>query len=109
LRRTADVLEIYDISARHPALIRLGGNILVHADGRLGGELKVGIPGVFLQKMGLGKSSIFSEEAQGFVWSTVTLGGFIDAPEENLTPRLEKIRAEQLKGNRKLRSEDGMP
>jgi hypothetical protein len=109
LRRTAGALEIYDIIARHPALLRLRGNITVHADGKLGGSLEVGVPGIFLHKMQLGKSSIFSEEVQGFVWTTVTLGGFIDAPEEDLTPRLEKIRAENLKGNRKLLPKAGIP
>ncbi|MFP6875164.1 MAG: hypothetical protein VCA55_16825 [Verrucomicrobiales bacterium] len=102
LRRTADVFEIYDINARHPALLRLRGSITVHADGRLGGRLEVGVPGIFLREMELDKSSIFGEEVQGFVWATVALGGFIDAPEEDLTPRLEKIRAGILKGNRKL-------
>ncbi len=109
LRRTAGELEIYDISARHPALLHLKGNIIVHADGRLGGRLEVGVPGIFLHKMELGKSPIFSEEVQGFVWATVTLGGFIDAPEEDLTPRLEEIRAENFKANRKLLPKAGIP
>ena len=93
LRRTAGVLEIYDLRATNPALFRLSGGITLHADGRLGGLLDVGVPGAFLQRMGINKSSIFGEEVQGFVWTKVKLGGSIEYPEEDLTKRLEKIRA----------------
>ena len=102
LRRTADALEIYDIRAENPALFRLRGTMTIHSEGRLGGLLDVGVPGAFLQRMGINKPSIFSEEVQGFVWTKVKLGGFIDAPEEDLTERLEKIRAGILKESLKL-------
>ena len=101
LRRTSGALEIYELRAENPALFRLRGGITVHADGRLGGLLDVGIPGAFLQRMGINKPSIFSEEVQGFAWTKVKLGGFIDAPEEDLTRRIEKIRAGILKENLK--------
>lgn len=101
LRRTAGALEIYDLRAINPALFQLMGGITVYSDGRLAGELNVGVPGVFLQRMGINKPSIFGEEVQGFVWTKVKLGGSINAPEEDLTGRLEKIRAEILRKNLK--------
>ena len=73
----------------------------VYTDGRLAGKLNVGVPGAFLQRMGINEPSIFGEEVQGFVWTQVNLGGSIDAPEEDLTGRLEKIRAEILRKNLK--------
>ena len=102
LRRTGGALEIYELRAENPALFRTRGTITIHADGRLAGLLDVGVPGTFLQRMGINKPSIFSDEVQGFVWTKVKLGGFIDAPEEDLTKRLEKIRAGILKENLKL-------
>ena len=101
LRRTSGALEIYDLRAINPALFQLMGSITVYSDGRLAGELNVGVPGAFLQRMGINEPSIFGEEVQGFVWAKVKLGGSIDAPEEDLTGRLEKIRAEILRKNLK--------
>ena len=103
LKRTAVGLEIYDIRAVNPALFHLRGSITVHADGGLKGLLDVGVPAVFLQRTGIVAPSIFTTDVQGFSWAKVQLGGSIDAPEENLTGRLEKIRAQILKDNlRKL-------
>ncbi|MCP4848863.1 MAG: hypothetical protein GY899_13050 [Verrucomicrobiaceae bacterium] len=102
LRRTAGALELYELRAANPSLFRLRGGITIHTDGRLEGLLDVGVPGAFPQRVGIMKPSIFTEDAQGFVWAKVKLGGTIDAPEEDLTKRLEKIRAGILKENLKL-------
>ena len=71
----------------------------MHADGGLKGLLDVGVPAVFLQRTGIVAPSIFTTDVQGFSWAKVQLGGSIDAPEEDLTGRLEKIRAQILKDN----------
>jgi hypothetical protein len=99
LKRTTETLEIYDLRAVNPALFQLRGGITVHSNGTLEGQLDVGIPAVFLQRMGIADPSIFGAEVQGFSWTKVQLGGVIGAPEEDLTGRLEKIRAQILKDN----------
>ena len=88
-RRGADRVEFYELEGEHLSLLRLRGNISVFFDGRLEGSIELGLPEQILVKGEGGKPAMFGAELDGFCWTTVTLGGLIDDPQEDLTARLQ--------------------
>ena len=87
-RRSADKLELFDIEGEHPSLLRLRGGCTMHADGQIEGVFQVGMPAPMVSKIDGGKPAFFGVPDDGYVWTTVKLGGLIDDPREDLSERL---------------------
>jgi len=96
-RRTADRVELYDLRGEHLSLLKLRGRIVVFADGRLEGQLDLGLPEQILAKAEGGKPIFFGAESDDFSWAKVSLSGLIDDPREDLTPRLRLALQEFLR------------
>jgi hypothetical protein len=96
-RRGADRTEFYDLEGEHLALLRLRGGFSVFFDGRLEGSIEIGLPEQILAKAEGGKPALFGAERDGFCWTTVTLGGLIDDPREDLTTRLQQALRQFIK------------
>jgi hypothetical protein len=69
-------------------LLRVEGSLSISKNKDLLGELQVGVPPALLNGIPGARSRVFTREADGFVWTPVSVGGSIDAPTENLSSRL---------------------
>lgn len=78
-----------------PGLLRLEGGLRVSADRRLSGEVRLGVDPSLLRSLPGASEKIFTESHDGFVWTPVVLDGTLDAPTENLTPRLAAAAGEK--------------
>lgn len=102
-RRAADRVELYDLQGEHLSLLRVRGNIVVFTDGRLEGQLQLGLPEQILAKAEGGKPVFFGiEDDDGFSWVEVSLGGLVDDPREDLTTRLQLALREILREREKV-------
>ena len=77
-----------DLVVEATGLLRLEGGLRVSADRRLSGEVRLGVDPSLLRTLPGASEKIFTETRDGFVWTPVALGGTLDAPSENLSPRL---------------------
>ena len=68
--------------------LRVEGSVSVSKNKQLLGELQVGVAPALLNGIPGARSRVFTREADGFVWTPVSVGGSIDAPTENLSSRL---------------------
>jgi hypothetical protein len=66
--------------------IRVEGNILVH-EKKLGGAIELGVARELLKWLPH-PGEVFPREHNGYLWTTVHLSGTIEAPEQDLSPRL---------------------
>jgi hypothetical protein len=69
-------------------LLRVEGSLSVAKNKNLVGELQVGVAPALLNGIPGARSKVFTREADGFVWTPVSVGGSIDTPTENLSSRL---------------------
>lgn len=96
--QNAWLFDDIDVRARDNRL-RVTGRVLVGADGRLGGTLKIGLPESFLSPLlkaapGTMKDIFNADGEPGYCWLTLNLSGSLTAPIEDLSARLrEKLRA----------------
>ena len=106
LRRGGEDWQIRRLRADAPGLLRLKGDVDAGRGGALGGSLLLGIvPGtlrflagaeqtVFLSASKFsaqpGNASAISGDDSGLLWARFTLGGTLDAPQENLSERLAR-------------------
>jgi hypothetical protein len=57
-------------------------------DGKVEGRFQVGIATATLQWLPSAVARVFSDPRGGYVWTTMTIGGAINRPSEDLSPRL---------------------
>lgn len=69
-------------------LLRVEGTLSVSKNKDLVGELQVGVAPALLDGIPGARSKVFTREADGFVWTPLTVGGSLEAPTENLSSRL---------------------
>jgi len=69
-------------------LLRVEGSLSVSKNKELRGELQFGMAPSLLAGIPGVRSKVFTRNEDGFVWAPVRIGGTLDSPTENLTPRL---------------------
>jgi hypothetical protein len=69
-------------------LLRVEGSFSVLKNKELLGELQVGVAPALLNGIPGARSRVFTRDADGLVWTPLSVGGSIDAPTENLSSRL---------------------
>jgi hypothetical protein len=78
--------RIRDISIEEKGKFRITGNVEIRTRS-LGGAIRLGFTREYLAWLPRAQE-IFSSETDGYLWTTVHLSGTIDAPEQDLSPRV---------------------
>ncbi len=84
------------VSLRSDRLLRVSGKVRVNHpfDGSkprpLNGDLLVGVARSMLKWLPGAEQRVFTEERSGFLYARMRLGGTVEAPEEDLSPRLRR-------------------
>lgn len=90
------VLDVEQFSLESQGLFKSHGAFKVLADGVLDGACQVGVSVRVLQWLPALSAKIFETEHEGFVWTTVKIGGTTTKPNEDLSLRLAKAAAELI-------------
>jgi len=77
-----------DVVLESKGLLRMTGRCAVSPEGGLDGELEVGVASQVLQWIPGSRERVFTRNEQGYVWTSMRLGGTVDNPREDLSPRL---------------------
>lgn len=77
-------------------LVRIEGSLLIDRAGRLDGVFRLGlVPGLLAHLPGA-ETHVFQPGEKGFLWAPLRIGGTLDDPEEDLTPRLIAAAGERM-------------
>ena len=93
---TDNVLEMKEISIRSDGLLQANGRLTVRdpfAKNRsrpISGTFRVGVVRDALKWLPGAEKRVFSEEKSGYLWTTMHIGGMLEAPLEDLSPRLSR-------------------
>lgn len=87
-RRTSAGWDFRNVNIESRGLLRLEGAINVGADRSLAGNFRVGVAPQTLRWLPGSRERVFDEERDGYVWTTLTVGGTLDHPTEDLSGRL---------------------
>lgn len=96
-----DRLWLENLLIQSDGLLRVEGSIQVdHAFSKAGsrpliGVLEIGVVHDVLKWLPGAEKRVFTEGRSGFLWTTMRLGGTVEAPEEDLSPRLGKAAIEE--------------
>ena len=85
--RKAQETRVTDFVAESEGLIRIEGAFQV-ASGQIDGLFQVGVSPTTLQWLPGSQDRVFTVARNGYVWTPVRLTGPVDAPSEDLSPRL---------------------
>ena len=91
----AHVLHLTNIDVRKKDVLRIAGMVDVAADGQCDGHLKIGLPSTVTARWPKLQSEVFSTPLEDCNWADVHLTGTPDNLQEDLTPRLIAVGAEQ--------------
>jgi hypothetical protein len=92
VHRAGDVTELKDIQLDADGMLRIEGSITVR-EGKLDGELRVGISPSLIQWLPSGRGKVFEENRDGYIWTPVRVSGTTDLPQEDLSKRLVQAAA----------------
>jgi hypothetical protein len=81
--------QIKNIVLEDKGKLRIEGEITVHQKS-LGGTLQLGVPRPYLAWLPKAEE-IFIREDKGYLWTAVHLSGTIDAPQQDLSPRIAEV------------------
>lgn len=82
-------LTLSDLDVESELLLKLAGQIRTEGE-RLSGDLVVGTTPKAVRMIPGATEKVFTTVRDGYVWTPVTLSGTVDAPKEDLTPRLQQ-------------------
>jgi hypothetical protein len=88
-------LSLTNIDVRKEGVFRISGQDNIAADGTMDGHLKVGLPTSAIAKWPKLQTEVFSFAQDDFSWADVHVTGTPEAPQEDLSPRLLSVTAEQ--------------
>ena len=71
-----------------PGLLRVTGDVSISSQRALKGELQLGLSPSLIQGLDGVLTKVFTRQENGLVWTSVNVGGTLDAPNENLSSRL---------------------
>lgn len=96
-----DRLQLDNLRLRSDGLLQVEGQLTVDqafsgsGERPLRGRLEVGVVRDVLKWLPGAEKRVFTEARAGFVWTTMNVGGTIEAPAEDLSPRLAKAAVEE--------------
>lgn len=82
--------------AESQGLLRLEGNFRVGGNGSLDGTFRVGVTSQSLQWLPGSQEKVFITSENGYLWTTVKVGGNLQSPIEDLSARLAQAMGEQV-------------
>ena len=80
--------EWKNIVVESEGLLRVEGTVAISKDRRLNGTLRLGLADSALARLPGARELVFKEPGNGYAWTPVKLGGTLDKPTEDLSPRL---------------------
>lgn len=86
-QRDAARLRVTNLIAESQGLLRVDGAFTIAA-GQIDGAFQVGVAASRLQWLPGSQERVFTVSRDGYVWTPMRLTGPIEAPQEDLTPRL---------------------
>jgi hypothetical protein len=89
------VLSLQNIDVRKQGVFRISGKADVAADSTIDGHLKLGLPTTAVSKWPKLQTQVFSFAQDDFSWTDVHVTGTPDQLQEDLSPRLLSVGAEQ--------------
>lgn len=90
--RTTAGVDLTDVNFDSDGMLRLRGN-LSEQNGKLNGELEVGIPEILMSASPSREVPlVFREASQGYRWCTVKLSGTTSKPTDDLAAQFQKAR-----------------
>lgn len=85
--QTSERIELTDLDLDGAGLLRIKGSLTIKSRS-LQGQFKLGISPSLIQWLPEGRTKIFAEARDGYVWTPFELSGTTDLPRENLSERL---------------------
>jgi hypothetical protein len=82
-------VQIKEMDVEAEGIFRLQGTAAINKK-RLSGELQLGITPEYLEWLPKAQR-VFTRQRDGYLWTTVQLGGTMDDPEEDLSPRVAEL------------------
>jgi len=81
-------LRIKNFAAESKGLMRIEGSATLGQRGELEGHFQIGVTPQTLQWLPGSRERVFVSARDGYVWADLAVGGTLDHPTENLSPRL---------------------
>ena len=82
------ILRVKNFSAESKGLMRIEGTATLGQKGELDGHFQIGVSPQTLQWLPGSRERVFVNARDGYVWTDLAVGGTLDHPTENLSPRL---------------------
>jgi hypothetical protein len=82
-------VQIKQIDVEGEGVFRLQGTATIN-NKRLSGELQLGVTPAYLEWLPKAQR-VFTRQGDGYLWTTVQLGGSLDDPQEDLSPRVAEL------------------
>jgi hypothetical protein len=89
------IVSLTNIDLRKEGVFRVTGQDDIAADGTMDGHLKLGLPTAAISKWPKLQTDVFSVTQDDYSWADVHVTGTPEAPQEDLSPRLLAVGAEQ--------------
>lgn len=93
---SAGATDVTDFVLESRGLIRVEGSCHISARGDIDGTFQVGVTSQTLRWLPGSQEKVFTELRNGYQWTPVRVGGTIDAPTEDLAPRLARALGETV-------------
>lgn len=77
-----------EIVLESEGLLKVEGEVSVSADRQIAGKLRIGIAAGVVDSLPGAREHVFQVMEGGYHWAPVSIGGTLDAPTEDLSPRL---------------------
>lgn len=93
---SADATDVTDFVLESKGLVRVEGSCRISANGKIDGDFQVGVTSQTLRWLPGSQEKVFTELRDGYQWTPVKVGGTIDTPAEDLSPRLARALGETV-------------
>ena len=88
--------DLTDFVLESKGLLRMEGDAQIGAGGTVAGTFQIGVTQQTLQWLPGSQEKVFVESRNGYLWTTVTIGGTLASPTEDLSSRLAVAMGEQV-------------
>ena len=89
------ILDVRGFEAESPGLIRIEGAFTLNR-GNIDGDFQVGLTSASLRWLPGAEKRVFTVARGGYLWSPMKVTGPLDAPREDLSPRLAAAAPEAM-------------
>ncbi len=88
--------DLTDFVLESKGLLRMEGAARIGAGGTVAGTFQIGVTQQTLQWLPGSQEKVFVESRNGYLWTTVQIGGSLDSPTEDLSSRLAVAMGEKV-------------